>query len=929
MSLDTFMHVWGNFWGVAMPYLPFGIIGAWRWGWWLLQTLVASLYRPVSQKQSDVLFHPTLSLITPVYNEDPIRFARALRSWRQNKPDEIIAVIDESDQNCVRVFKEFARTYSKVRLIITDEPGKRPALARGIQAAQGEIVALVDSDTLWEPDIKDTMLRPFRDKRVGGVGPRQVVLDPKTLAQRLFAIRLNLRYLHELPYLAALGDALTCLSGRTALYRRSALANFLDQLVYETFLGQPCISGDDKRLTSLVQAAGWKTRYQGNARVWTHGMERMSTFLGQYIRWSRNSWRTDMQMLILGWLWQRERWLGIHLLGRFVSPFVLLLGPVALTLAIFLHQWFIVGAILLWWCVSRTLKLLPHLRESPRDLSLIPAYIIFSYVFSVLRIYALLTLDFQGWITRWDQIRLKHFSFATRLSAFLATLSTVMMFMGSVGYIRLNAIEAAQEARTQQRPNLPFDNSINIASLEKRRDQLAVEANGSRVARYVSRGDSTLEQLRDKYAVTPGVLGARYPGWLTGLAVPAGAALSIPVEYIRNDVRATTSTVSLRPPAITFDPATNTIHIKGSDSVVTLDTVSQLVPEGILERQSGNEWVLRSNIRVSENVTLILGGPSASRLRLASGPQSFISVQSYNGTILIRDISITSWDESRNIPDTDVSNGRSFIAARGNGRLDVFNSEIAYLGYPRGTVIPGRESQGAVYGLSWKIPNGTFGRALLTGNVIGNRIHDNYFGLYMFGATGMIVRDNEVFHNVQYGIDPHDDSNLLLIENNNVHDNGNHGIIVSKRVVHSIIRGNKSYNNRLHGIMLDRQSNNNLVENNTVFGNTDGLAIFDSHNNLVRNNRFERNKHGIRANHGSSGNYFESNSLIGNDDGLYIYGGANNNIAANTLVQYNIRGVYIKDSSGTTLIGNSGFSNNKENIRLGNNADHATSIQPF
>src|SRR3990167_10749495 len=189
--------------------------------------------------------------------------------------------------------------------------------------------------------------------------------------------------------------------------------------------------------------------------------------------------------------------------------------------------------------------------------------------------------------------------------------------------------------------------------------------------------------------------------------------------------------------------------------------------------------------------------------------------------------------------------------------MDILNSELAYLGY-RGEPEQGQPF-GGVYGVSWRLPSGTFNKHLITGSVIGNIIHDNYFGLYTYGATGMVIRENEVYNNAFYGIDPHDDSNNLIIESNSVHDNGKHGIIISKRVFNSEIKNNKSYNNKLHGIMLDRQSNNNSVENNQIFNNHDGIAIYGSNENYIHHNIISNNLTGIRANHDSLSNLIENN----------------------------------------------------------------------
>ncbi len=49
---------------------------------------------------------------------------------------------------------------------------------------------------------------------------------------------------------------MSCLSGRTAAYRRDILVPALGEFLDQRFIGQLCMSGEDKRLTSLVLKAG-------------------------------------------------------------------------------------------------------------------------------------------------------------------------------------------------------------------------------------------------------------------------------------------------------------------------------------------------------------------------------------------------------------------------------------------------------------------------------------------------------------------------------------------------------------------------------------------------------------------------------------------------------------------------------------------------
>ena len=174
--------------------IPIGILGFIRWGMWLLKRIPALFYRPIRNS-----YDTSATLITPVYKEDPALFRRAIESWIANKPDRIIAVIDVTDTTCI----EIAHTYPEVEVMLISEPGKRPALAMGVDAATTDIVVLVDSDVIWEPDVLAKVKMPFADPKIGGVGTRQNMYptDGKraTMWERLADIYLDIRYTDEVP----------------------------------------------------------------------------------------------------------------------------------------------------------------------------------------------------------------------------------------------------------------------------------------------------------------------------------------------------------------------------------------------------------------------------------------------------------------------------------------------------------------------------------------------------------------------------------------------------------------------------------------------------------------------------------------------------------------------------------------------------------
>jgi poly(beta-D-mannuronate) C5 epimerase len=315
-------------------------------------------------------------------------------------------------------------------------------------------------------------------------------------------------------------------------------------------------------------------------------------------------------------------------------------------------------------------------------------------------------------------------------------------------------------------------------------------------------------------------------------------------------------------------------------------------------------WYLGANLFVENGAKLNLYGPAiggdVAELRLksdnTSAANAYIEVRADWGWLDIRDTKVISWDNAVSGPDLETDTfRRSYIRARSTldpdgvtaheSRMDVVNSEIAYLG----------SHNTEAYGVSWKVVDTTaaylppgstntlFDLVNVYGDILNSHLHHNYFGMYSYGHHGGIWATNEVNDNIAYGFDPHDDSDYLVIEGNNVHHNGWHGIIASKRCDSGVMRNNVTWNNGLdlanphgHGIMLHRSCHDWVVEGNLSYGNADsGIAIFDSDRVLIRDNVCLGNTNaGIRLSVGAADNWVEGNEVGGTHQyGLYLFEG--------------------------------------------------------
>lgn len=374
--------------------IPIGLVGVLSWSVWLTRVFLSRRYRPIP-----VGFTTTTSVVVPSYREDPVILERCLDSWLAQPADEIIVVPDLGDHAVIDLLRR--REDPRLRVLPFAHEGKRSALGVGIRAARSEVLILTDSDTQWLPGLLEAVQAPFVDPTVGGVGTRQNVYDPTSSVWRRVADwMIDIRYLDYVPSQGRSG-AVACLSGRTAAYRASAVRPVLGHLEHEFFLGKLCNSGDDGRLTWLILASGFKTVHQSTARTLSMFPDGLRPFLKQRIRWSRNSYRCYLTAMWKGWLWREPLICQLSVLQVSLTPLTM---GIAVS---YLVRWFIDGQswevtiVIAWLLLGRGLRGLSHLRERPKDIVVLPLVaIMVIFIALVVKTFALLTMNRQGWLTR-------------------------------------------------------------------------------------------------------------------------------------------------------------------------------------------------------------------------------------------------------------------------------------------------------------------------------------------------------------------------------------------------------------------------------------------------------------------------------------------------------------------------------------------------
>jgi parallel beta-helix repeat protein len=356
------------------------------------------------------------------------------------------------------------------------------------------------------------------------------------------------------------------------------------------------------------------------------------------------------------------------------------------------------------------------------------------------------------------------------------------------------------------------------------------------------------------------------------------------------------------PVDIRFDGATNTIVVR-QGSVATLAGVSAALqrPE-LLREESPGIWLLSANLRIDNGAALTVAAPEVRWFKLRSDEGGFVTVKAIGGKLHITDVCVTSWDEAKNNVDENYSDGRGFILAREGARMDIERSHLHHLGY----------NTGEAYGVSWRLGS-------TTGSLIDSIIAYNYFGMYSYEASDLVIRGNEAHHNVLYGFDPHTRSHRLTIENNVAHHNGKHGIILAEECSDSVIRNNTVYNNLHHGIVIYLRSNNNIVENNIAYGNSgQGININESANTVVRNNTvFQNSDAGIGVGQRSSHTQIVNNDIrVNGKDGVVLYSDAKDSLLESNTVRDNARyGLHVK-TEGSAKIENNTVAGNTVGVYM-------------
>lgn len=281
--------------------------------------LFGSFYRPI---EINTDFEPGVTIIIPCFNEEEWISQTILSCMDQEYPLdklEVIVVDDCSNDNSVTRIKETVdllhleadRYKSKERLsyvVQEKNAGKRDALARGAKMAKHDLLVFVDSDSFLDPFAIRNLVQPFQDPKMGGVAGRTDVANTYTnTLTKMQSVRYYISFRIN-KAAEAYFDAVTCLSGPLACYRKDIVLEHLDEWLNQKFLGQKATFGDDRSLTNIVLRKH-RTNYQDTAVCSTIVPNDYNVFLKQQMRWKR-SWLRE-SMIAGSFIWKKEPFMSL------------------------------------------------------------------------------------------------------------------------------------------------------------------------------------------------------------------------------------------------------------------------------------------------------------------------------------------------------------------------------------------------------------------------------------------------------------------------------------------------------------------------------------------------------------------------------------------------------------------------------------------
>ena len=222
----------------------------------------------------------TVTLLIPAHNEQAT-LAKTLESLAAVRGPivEIIVAENGSTDGTAQVGRDASARmpHLPIRVLELGPVGKAAALNACLPQTVGDVIVVLDADTVLDPGFIEKVLPWFEDSTVGAVAGNVKVGNRSRLLPKLQ----SLEYVMSLALdrrAQAILNVVTVVPGAAGAFRRDAVVRVG---------GWPSRTlTEDTDLTVALLSAGWQVPYAADAISWTEAPETVSDVLKQRRRWS-------------------------------------------------------------------------------------------------------------------------------------------------------------------------------------------------------------------------------------------------------------------------------------------------------------------------------------------------------------------------------------------------------------------------------------------------------------------------------------------------------------------------------------------------------------------------------------------------------------------------------------------------------------------
>lgn len=261
---------------------------------YLLCKLIVFAWDLLLPKERTYSHCPKVSILLAGYNE-AAGIKNTLASLWGTYPDlDIIIIDDGSTDKMAEEAREFAKTHKGISIIRREtRGGKASALNYGFLFAKGEIIMVIDTDSILDRNSVWEIVQPFADEEIGAVAG---TILPRNMFVNLVTWFQSYEYLHSI----FIGRLVSCKLGLLGIVSGAYGAFRKD--IWQRCQGMDVGPPEDLDFTIRIRKAGYKVAFAPFSNCYTDVPDTWIGLIKQRFRWEqggvvRNHCRKHNDML--------------------------------------------------------------------------------------------------------------------------------------------------------------------------------------------------------------------------------------------------------------------------------------------------------------------------------------------------------------------------------------------------------------------------------------------------------------------------------------------------------------------------------------------------------------------------------------------------------------------------------------------------------